>query len=146
MSSKIIDSYKLSKAEIKFRDAFERLKINKPELLPKDTPLSQNNVAKEAGVNPSALRRSRYPELVQEIKTWVEDNKEFKTERSQRQVMLGQRSHNRDMRKRIEALTAQRDNALSRVLEAEYRIIQLSLENESLKIRLPSVNISHFNN
>ena len=145
MSSKIFESRKLSKAEIKFRNAFERLKKNKPELLPKGTSLSQNNVAKEAGVDPSALRRSRYPELVHEIQKWLEAHKEVKTERSQRQVMLGQRSNNRDLRKRIEALTAQRDNALSRVLEAEYLIIQLNLENKSLKSRLPPIDISRFN-
>ena len=145
MSSKIFESRKLSKAEIKFRNAFERLKKNKPELLPKGTSLSQNNVAKEAGVDPSALRRSRYPELVHEIQKWLEAHKEVKTERSQRQVMLGQRSNNRDLRKRIETLTAQRDNALSRVLEAEYLIIQLNLENKSLKSRLHPIDISHFN-
>ena len=39
-----------------YRDAFERLKLNRPQLLPKGTPVTQNNVAKEAGSDPSALR------------------------------------------------------------------------------------------
>lgn len=147
MPYKIIEERKLSKAETKFREAFGRLKINKPELLPKGTSLSQNNIAKEAGVDPSALRRSRYPELVQEIQTWLENNKDIQGQsRSPRQLILAQRSNNRDLRKRIESLTAQRDNALSRVLEAEYLILQLSLENKSLKNRLPPIDIFHRHN
>lgn len=145
MPSKIVERPKLSKAEIKFRAAFERLKINKPDLLPKGTSLTQNNVAKESGVDPSALRRARYPELVQEIQTWIEDNKDIQTQRSPRQVMLAQRSHNRDSRKRNEALTIQRDKALSKLLEAEYLILQLTLENENLKNRLPDIDITYLN-
>lgn len=59
-------------AEDIFREAFERLKRNKPVLLPKGTPLSQNNVAKEAGRDPSALKKSRYPLLVLEIQEFIE--------------------------------------------------------------------------
>ena len=47
MSSTEVKPRKLSKAEIKFREAFERLKVGKPNILPKGTLLSQNNVAKE---------------------------------------------------------------------------------------------------
>ena len=72
MSSKAIEPRKVSKAELKFREAFERLKVGKPDILPKGTPLSQNNVAKEAGVDPSALRRARFPELVADIQAWIE--------------------------------------------------------------------------
>ena len=35
-----------------YRAAFECLKINKPERLPKGSPVSQNNVAKEAAAIP----------------------------------------------------------------------------------------------
>ena len=66
MSSKAIEPRKVSKAELKFREAFERLKVGKPDILPKGTPLSQNNVAKEAGVDPSALRRARCSGLIQQ--------------------------------------------------------------------------------
>jgi len=44
-----------------YRAAFERLKNNKPERLPKGTPVSQNNVAKEAGSDPSALKKRAFP-------------------------------------------------------------------------------------
>ena len=88
----------VSKAEIRFLEAFERLKSNNPEILPKGTPVTQNNVAKEAGVNPSALRSSRYPELAQQIQNWIEDNKENSVQKSSSQMMLAQRSKNRELR------------------------------------------------
>ena len=59
-------------AEQRFRQAFERLKANKPKVLEVGTPVSQNNVAKEAGCDPSALRKSRFPALVREIQAYLE--------------------------------------------------------------------------
>ena len=59
-------------AEAKFRAAFERLKSSMPRVLDAGAAVSQNNVAKEAGVDPSALRKSRYPSLVSEIQAYVE--------------------------------------------------------------------------
>jgi hypothetical protein len=41
-------------AELSFRQSFERLKTDEPIRLPKGTPVSQNNVAKEADVDPRA--------------------------------------------------------------------------------------------
>lgn len=41
-------------------------------LIPKGTPVTQNNVGKEAGSDPSALTKSRFPSLIAEIKTYVE--------------------------------------------------------------------------
>lgn len=84
MPSKTVEPKKVSKAELKFRNAFECLKQGKPDILPKGTPLSQNNVAKEAGVDPSALRRARFPELVAEIQEWIEAHKDEKTTKSPR--------------------------------------------------------------
>ena len=60
----------------RYRDAFERLKLNRPHLLPKGTPVTQNNVAKEAGSDPSALKKSRFPSLIAEIKAYVEQHAE----------------------------------------------------------------------
>lgn len=149
MSSSKTNSKKnktISKAEIRFLEAFERLKLNKPELLPKGTPVSQNNVAKEAGVDPSALRSARYPELTESIKQWVDDNKDKPSQISQRQRTLAQRARSRDLKERIKDLKEQRDNALSRLVEAQRQIVELTSENESLKSRLPEVNISRLSN
>jgi hypothetical protein len=59
-------------AEQRFRAAFDRLKDDKPQILPRGTPVSQNNVAKEAGTDPTALRKKRFPALIREIQAWVE--------------------------------------------------------------------------
>ena len=111
MSSKAVKPKKISKAELKFRDAFDRLKLGKLDMLPKGTPLSQNNVAKEAGVDPSALRRTRFPELVSEIQDWIEVHKDEQTQKSPRQMMLAQRSRNRDLKEKYKALEEQCDKA-----------------------------------
>lgn len=136
MSLNQINPNSMGRAEQKFREAFDRLKSGKPMLLPKGARLSQNNVAKESGVDPSALRRSRFPALVDEIKTWVEDHKEEELSKSPRQMMLAQRSRNRDLRERIEALEKQRDDALSRLVDTQARIMELTLENERLRAQL----------
>jgi hypothetical protein len=141
MSSKNFEPRKISKAELKFRDAFVRLKLGKTDILPKGTPLSQNNVAKEAGVDPSALRRTRFPELVSEIQDWVEDHKEEQTQKSPRQMMLAQRSRNRDLKEKHKALEEQRDKALGQLLDAQARILEIELENQQLRAQLPKSNV-----
>lgn len=62
-----------SSAESRYRDAFERLKHGCPKLLSVGTPVSQNNVALEAGAHPSALRKERYPELIAAIQAHVDN-------------------------------------------------------------------------
>jgi hypothetical protein len=61
----------MSKAEIEFRKAFDRLKTNTPVNVPKETKISQNNVAKEAGKHPTALKKDRFPLLVLEIQDYL---------------------------------------------------------------------------
>jgi len=143
MSSKEIEPRKVSKAELKFREAFERLKAGKPDILPKGTPLSQNNVAKEAGVDPSALRRVRFPELVADIQFWIEVHKDEAPQKSPRQMMLAQRSRNRDLQEKVNALEEQRDKALGQLLDAQSRILELTLENQRLRAQGPESNV-HF--
>ena len=143
MSSKAVKPKKISKAELKFRDAFERLKLGKTDILPKGTPLSQNNVAKEAGVDSSALRRARFPELVSEIQDWIETHKDEQTQKSPRQMMLAQRSRNRDLKEKYKALEEQRDKALGQLLDAQARILDITLENQRLRAQLPESNVRH---
>lgn len=138
----IAEERKVSKAELRFLEAFERLKSGKPEILPKGTPVSQNNVAKETGVNPSALRRARYPELAEKIQSWIEENEESSGQRSSRQMMLAKKSRNRDLKEQIRSLTEQRDKALSMLVESNREIVNLTLENGRLKSQLPSINVT----
>lgn len=63
--------YEKETAEERFRAAFERLKENNPTELKRGTPVSQNNVAKEAGKDPSALRKNRHGKLIADIQAWV---------------------------------------------------------------------------
>ena len=130
------------RAEIRFLEAFGRLKVGRPELLPKGTPVTQNNVAKEAGVNPSALRRSRYPDLIDKIQSWIDENKDNSSQQSARQKSLAKTAKNRSLKQQLDDIKAQNDIALSKLMEAERLIIELTLENERLKSRLPSINVS----
>jgi hypothetical protein len=98
-----------STAEHAFREAFERLKANKPSRLVKHTRLSQNNVAKQAGCDPSALKKSRYPELINEIQNWLREQPTV-TRSSTRSKTLGQRNRNLELKDRIHELLVQRDS------------------------------------
>lgn len=126
-----LNQMKLSKAELQFYEAFMRLKENKPIHLPKGTLVTQNNVAKEAGVDPSALRKSRYPELIKEIQAWVElnDQKEI----SKKKVAKKLNSEVAELQVTINTLIEQRDNAMSKLLAAQIKIIELTNKINGLK-------------
>ena len=138
MSSTHFEPSPIGRAERKFREAFERLKRQKPLRLPSGTKVTQNNVAKEAGAVPSALRRSRFPALADEIQAWVEQHRDDQEQQSPRQKILAQRSVNRNLRERIKELEAQRDDALGKLVSAEARIVELTIENERMRATRPS--------
>ncbi len=122
----------MSKAELQFYEAFIRLKTNKPNILPKGSKVSQNNVAKEAGVDPSALRKSRYPSLINEIQEWIDQNPQntnFSAKKKENSATNDQVSV---LKNRIEILTQERDEAVSKLLEAQLTIIELSLQLEKI--------------
>jgi hypothetical protein len=131
----------VSKAEMAFREAFERLKKNRPETLAKNSVVSQDNVAKEAGCDPSALRKSRYPGLVAEIQLWLETNRP-QSPLSSRQIVISQRKRNRPLKQRIEDMKAQRDSLASLLVEADAKILELTLENARLRSEVPSYNVT----
>ena len=117
----------IGEAEQGFRLAFERLKIDNPQLLSRGSPVTQNNVAKEAGRDPSALRKSRYPKLVADIQGWISDH-DRKKSASPRQKTLKQRQRNRSLKEIIAALKAERDAAASLLVEADMKILESSQE------------------
>jgi len=141
MSSNPVSSSPIGRAEKAFREAFERLKLGKPERLPKGVLISQNNVAKEAGCVPSALRKARFPSLIAEIQRWIEEHAPDASP-SPRQKVLAQRRRNRSLKERIEELKAERDHALSLLVEADRKILELVLENSKLQAQLPASNIT----
>jgi hypothetical protein len=125
----------MSRAEIRLREAFERLKVGKVHHVAAGEAISKNNVAREAGLVPSALRSDRFPALCLEIKEWVKQHKDDK--KSGRQTQLAERRKKRAIREQMEDMRSQRDIALSRLIHAEAVILQLSEENKRLAARAP---------
>lgn len=127
-------------AEQRFRQAFERLKANEPTVLERNTPVSQNNVAKEAGCDPSALRKSRFPSLVREIQAYVELHKDDAP--SKRQTALKQRVTRQKQRDQLADIIRQRDVALSQIASANRRVVELSEEVRMLRLKLDELRPS----
>lgn len=122
-------------AEGSFRSAFERLKTDRPSILGKGTPVSQNNVAREAGLDPSALKKARFPELVSEIQQWINDNAGVNSA-STRRTTKSQREKSRSLKQQIVELKAQRDRVASLLVDADILILQLTNENINLKLQV----------
>ncbi len=126
-------------AEDRFRQAFERLKADEPKLLKPGTPVTQNNVAREAGCDPSALKKARFPVLIGEIQAYIELHQDdhHSTEKKSKK-----RAANRTMQKRLEDAVRQRDQAQSILVSANTRIIELSEEVQSLQQQLDEIRPS----
>lgn len=119
-----------------YREAFERLKLDNPEILPKGTPVTQNNVAKEAGSDPSALKKSRFPTLIAEIKVYVEQQAEMKPSSANKINRLA-RQKSRDLRDRLRQVALQRDKLASLLSEADAKILELYDRIAELERQLP---------
>ncbi|CAE6796783.1 hypothetical protein R75461_04989 [Paraburkholderia nemoris] len=125
-------------AESEFKAAFLRLKKNDPTRVPKGTSVSQNNVAREAGRDPSALRKSRYPSLIREIQDFVSRGP-LPQHPSPRQSALASRRRSKGLKKRVAEMKSDRDLALSQLTCANARILELEnrlrvLENDSPQV------------
>jgi hypothetical protein len=133
-----------NRAEKAFRDAFDRLKNGQSIKLAKGTRVSQNNIAKEAGCDPSALKKSRYPVLIAEIQAWLQEHP-TSVRSSSRQRIIGQRNKNHSLQERIAELTAQRDLANSLLVQADAEILDLVRKIARLEARqLQSSNLVEF--
>ncbi|SIT45932.1 conserved hypothetical protein [Paraburkholderia piptadeniae] len=141
MSSNQTDSRSRLSAESSYREAFERLKRGKPERLPQGTSVSQNNVAREAGSDPSALKKSRFPTLIADIQQYVAGHADDRPP-SRHQTLQAQRKLNRTLRDRIEALTKQRDAVTCLLNEANARILELTDYVAELQAKLPASNVA----
>ena len=119
-----LDQMKMSKAELQFYEAFIRLKENKPVNVTKGTSVTQNNVAYVVFFFFLLLFKSRYPELIKEIQAWIElnDQKEI----SKKQARKKSNSKVIELQQKIEIVVAQRDQATSKLLAAQLKIIELT--------------------
>jgi hypothetical protein len=131
------------RAETSFRMAFDRLASGRPNLLPRGSKVSQNNVAREAKCDPSALKKDRFRELVEEIQEWIKVHAD-EAPKSPRQKALAQRKQNRDLEREIVKLTDQRDKAASKLVEADLKILELTIENARLSALQPASNVTAF--
>lgn len=111
-------------AEDQFREAFLRLRNGHPRVLPPGTTVSQNNVAREAGCDPSALRKKRYPELIEEIQEYIlrtkgsVESENFRSGPDQPNILAD----------KVAQLQSDRDHVMSLLLEADSEILHLTLE------------------
>lgn len=121
-------------AEDRFRSAFERLKANKPIILPIDSKVTQNNVAKEAGRLPSALKKNRYPSLIREIQAYVEI--EGVKLSSAYQKKKTRKIEKLDSDARIKEISVQRDMAQSKLISARKKILDLMEHINRLNVLL----------
>lgn len=135
MSSQMVET---QSAEERFRKAFERLKSGEPSLLKPGTPVSQNNVAREAGCDPSAFKKKRFPALVREVQAYVELHPP--QESKEQQIAKKKRSANRTTRERMEDAIRQRDFAQSTLASANMRIVELSQQVHSLQQKLDEIS------
>lgn len=123
------------KAEDSYRAAFLRLKSNRPIRMPVGTVVSQNNVAKEAGVDPSALRKSRFPSLIAEIQHYVAESCSHHV--SARQEMLARRKIARTLKERLTDAIEQRDKLTGLLNDANARIVVLAAQVSQLQAMFP---------
>ena len=121
-------SSKTKTAEQEFREAFERLKTNKPERLEKGSQVTQNNVAREAGRDPSSLRKGRYPTLIYEIQAYTTVIRESATKKKQRSD-----NRTRSSRNQLKSYKRQRDELVSIIEAQRDHIDRLTEELEQLK-------------
>ncbi len=118
-------------AEISFRSSFQRLKTDCPRILEKGTKVSQNNVAREAGLDPSALKKSRFPELIYEIQEWIRQHPDqILPPRKQKKIA---RERSLSLKHKIAELKKQRDHAISLLVDADLLIMKLTIENRDLR-------------
>ncbi|WP_321324963.1 hypothetical protein [Thiomicrorhabdus sp.] len=108
----------MSKAETLFREAFERLKTNTPINLPKGTKVSQNNIAKEAGKHPTALKKDRFPLLVLEIQDYIKQQEIDSDIINKKKQLRKQRT----LEERLADCKKQRDK-LASICEAQAQLI-----------------------
>lgn len=121
----------MSKAEEMFREAFDRLKTNTPINTPKGTKISQNNVAKEAGKHPTALKKDRFPLLVLEIQDYLKQQ-EIDSDTLKKKKQLRKQ---RTLEQRLSDCKKQRDK-LASICEAQFQYIeQLRHDVSELEIR-----------
>lgn len=124
-----MSSIKKISAEQLFREAFQRLKNNKPIILSADYTISQNNVAREASRDPTALKIARYPILIDEIKSYITSHPSPPTKTNKRHFD----NRSRTITQKFDCCKLQRDKLSSIVASQNTYIEELQDEIDRLK-------------
>lgn len=125
MSSLSDAQEKLLSAEASFRAAFLRLSGGCPQRVPIGTPVTQNNVAREAGRDPSAFKKKRYPELIREVQEFVAEV--ARSTRAAKSDQAGtERAPQADVScvSEVARLLEERDSLLVQLLAAKQKIFE----------------------
>jgi hypothetical protein len=118
-------------AEDRFRAAFERLKSDTPTHIARGSALTQNNIAREAGLDPSALKKSRFPELIQDIQNWKKSEQPGQSQLKPNHKIAKRHSSSKQ---KLSLMKKQRDIALQLLAEADSLIIILNRKLEDAGI------------
>ncbi|MBH1494018.1 hypothetical protein JY423_02140 [Stenotrophomonas maltophilia] len=119
-------------AESKFRAALARIIDGSALNVERNAQITQNNVAREAGVDPSALRASRYPALVMEIRDLA----------GMARADVGSMGHKphrprseerRNEKQRYQDMKRQRDHAAALLASADSEVLRLMLRVRDLE-------------
>ncbi|MBC3421864.1 MULTISPECIES: hypothetical protein [Pseudomonas] len=122
-------------AEDEYRKAFKRLVEGKALRIDKKSATTLANIAREAGRDPSALKRSRYPTFVSEVE-FHNENVGSTLERRDRSLsaqLASARAENKSLRARCLGLSAERDAAQSKVLNLQQVLVEKSFQLEGLE-------------
>jgi len=119
-------------AEEEYRKAFKRIVEGRPIRISKHAKLTLANVAREAGKDPSALKKSRYPTFIAEVEEYNRSPSATvkRADRSLTAQLTAARAENNALRARCTELAAERDMAHSKVLNLQQAFIEKCLELE----------------
>jgi hypothetical protein len=119
-------------AEVEYRKAFKRIIEGKAIRIDKTASPTLANIAREAGKDPSALKKSRYPGFIGEVESFnqVASSVREEADRSLTAQLKSARQENKRLREDYELLSIERDQCHSRVLNLQQAIVELSFEIE----------------
>jgi hypothetical protein len=124
-------------AETRFRQAFERLKAGVPNVVEPGTRVSQNSIAKEAGRDATALKKARFPTLIREIQAYLELHQPNDEDAAKK--AKAKKAIKRSLEERMKDTVIQRDMVQSILASANFRIVELTHEVQSLQRRLDDI-------
>jgi hypothetical protein len=109
--------------ETDLRAGFERMKSGDVLRVPRGTPVSQNNIARETGMEPSAFKKARYPLLVDEVQQYIAQLGLGAADRPTKPKPLPSRPCADEQ---VKSANAERDLVMSKLMLAQLKIIELT--------------------